>query len=56
MTAHLKVPIPSPVIVEKLGTRFRNEVKAYAATHQIPVMSFTKSYRKQEVMARHIAR
>lgn len=28
MSAHLKLPMPSPVIMEKLGTRFRREVKA----------------------------
>jgi hypothetical protein len=56
MTAHLKIPVPSPAIMEKMGTRFRNEVKAYAAGHEVPVVKFTKSDRKQEVMAPHIAR
>jgi len=56
MTAHLKVPFPSPAIMEKLGTRFRREVKDFADAHQIPVVKFTKTDRKQEVMAPHIAR
>ncbi|WP_460836111.1 hypothetical protein, partial [Nocardioides hungaricus] len=56
MTAHLKIPLPSPAILEKLGTRFRREVKDYADVHQIPVVKFTKHDRKQEVMAPHIAR
>lgn len=56
MTAHLKLPIPSPAIMEKMGTRFRNAVRTFATTHQIPVVKFGKHDRKQEVMAPHIAR
>jgi len=56
MTAHLKVPFPSPAIMEKMGTRFRREVKDFADAHQIPVVKFAKADRKQEVMAPHIAR
>ncbi len=42
MTAHLKLPIPSPAIMEKMGTRFRNAVRTFATTHQIPVVKFDK--------------
>jgi hypothetical protein len=56
MTAHLKLPIPSPAIMEKIGTRFRNAVKTFATNHQVPVVKFGKHDRKQEVMAPYIAR
>ena len=30
MTAHLRLPIPSPAIMEKMGTRFRSAVRTFA--------------------------
>ena len=56
MTAHLKLPLPSPAIMEKMGTRFRNAVRAFATTHRVPVVKFGKDDRKQEVMAPYLAR
>jgi hypothetical protein len=56
MTAHLKFPIPSPAIMEKIGTRFRGGVKRFAAVHQVPVVAFGREDRKQEVMAPYLAR
>jgi hypothetical protein len=56
MTANLKLPIPSPAIMEEIGTRFRNAVKTFATIHQVPVVKFGKQDRKQEVMAPYIAR
>ncbi len=56
MTAHLKLSIPSPAIMEKMGTRFRSAVRNFATAHQIPVIKFAKHDRRQEVMAPHIAR
>ena len=50
MTAHLKQPIPSPAIMEKIGTRFRRGVRDFAGAHQIPVVKFGKGERKQDVM------
>jgi hypothetical protein len=50
MTAHLKYPIPSPVIMEKIGTAFRRGVRAFAEAHQIPIVQFGKDDRKQDVM------
>lgn len=32
LTEHLGNPIPSPALFEKIGNRFRREVKAYAST------------------------
>ena len=55
MTAHLRQPIPSPAILEKIGTRFRHSVSAYAEAEHIPVVRFRKDDRKIDVMRRHIA-
>ena len=55
MTRHLGCPIPSPAIMEKIGTRFRRSVKAFADADHIPVVRFKKGDRKMEVMRRHIA-
>jgi hypothetical protein len=56
MTAHLKQPIPSPAIMEKIGTAFRRRVRVFAEAHQIPVVKFGKDDRKQEVMAPYLQR
>lgn len=55
MTQHLGCPIPSPAIMEKIGTRFRRAVEAFAAADHIPVVRFGKGDRKIEVMHRHLA-
>ncbi|MGH7750210.1 MAG: hypothetical protein ACREQ5_36395, partial [Candidatus Dormibacteria bacterium] len=55
MTAHLGFPIPSPAIMEKMGTAFRRSVSSFAETEHVPVMHFKKDDRKIEVMGRHIA-
>ena len=36
LTGHLGYPIPSPALIEKIGNRFRREVKAFAAEHAGP--------------------
>jgi len=38
LTAHLGFPIPSPALLQKIGNRFRRDVKAFAAEHQIPIL------------------
>ena len=50
MTRHLGYPIPSPAIMEKIGTAFRRAVRPFAAAHQVPIVKFGKGDRKQEVM------
>jgi hypothetical protein len=55
MTAHLGFPIPSPAILEKMGTAFRRSVSSFAQTEHVPVVRFTKDDRKIEVMGGHIA-
>ena len=55
MTRHLGLPIPSPAIMEKIGTRFRRAVDAFAAGNQIPVVRFDKTDRKIDRMGRYLA-
>jgi len=42
LTEHLGNPIPSPALFEKIGNRFRREVKHYAAQHGIPILALKK--------------
>jgi hypothetical protein len=44
---HLGNPIPSPAIIEKIGNRFRREVKAFAAANQIPILALKKPDRSR---------
>jgi len=44
---HLGNPIPSPAIIEKIGTRFRRDVKAFAAANQIPLLALKKPDRSR---------
>jgi hypothetical protein len=39
---HLGNPIGSPALVEKIGNRFRREVKAFAAAHRVPILALKK--------------
>ena len=56
MTAHLGNPIPSPAIMEKIGTGFRTAVQRFAADNKIPVVRFGRDDRKIEVMRPYLAR
>src|SRR5258705_1673640 len=56
MTAHLGNPIPSPAIMEKIGTAFRTTVDRFAADNKIPAVRFSKGDRKIEVMRPYPAR
>jgi hypothetical protein len=56
MMQHLGYPIPSPAIMEKIGTSFRRTVRSFAAAHQVPIVAFGKTDRKQEVMRPHLQR
>jgi hypothetical protein len=42
LTEHLGFPIPSPALLEKIGNRFRRDVKAFAAEHDVPILSLKK--------------
>jgi hypothetical protein len=50
MTKHLGLPIPSPAIFERIGTRFRNAVRRFADTQGIPLIPFAKRERKIDRM------
>jgi hypothetical protein len=54
MTAHLGYPIPSPAIMEKIGTAFRRSVRSFADDNHIPVVRFGKGDRKVDVMQRYV--
>jgi len=56
MTAHLGFPIPSPAIMEKIGTAFRRAVRDFADECRVPVVRFGKDDRKQEVMRPYLLR
>ncbi len=56
MTRHLGYEIPSPAIMDRIGTSFRRAVHSFAAANQVPIVMFAKTDRKQEVMRPHLAR
>ena len=56
LTAHLGNPIPSPAILEKIGTAFRRAVDRFASDNRIPVVRFGKNDRKIDVMRPYLAR
>jgi hypothetical protein len=47
LTEHLGFPIPSPTLMEKIGNRFRREVKAFADEHRVPILSLKKPDRSR---------
>ena len=47
LTEHLGNPVPSPAMFEKIGNRFRREVKAFAAANQIPILALKKPDRSR---------
>jgi hypothetical protein len=56
LTAHLGYVIPSPAILEKIGTGFRRAVDRFAADNEIPVVRFGKDDRKIDRMRPYLAR
>lgn len=54
MTQHLGKPIPSPALMEHIGTRFRRAAESYADANEIPWVRFGKDDRKISVMQPHI--
>jgi hypothetical protein len=49
-------PIPSPVVVGRIGDSFRRAVRSFADANQVPVIKFGKGHRKIEVMKPYLAR
>jgi hypothetical protein len=56
LTQHLGNPIPSPAILEKIGTAFRRAVASFVEDNHIPVVRFGKTDRKIDVMRPYLAR
>jgi hypothetical protein len=56
LTAHLGYEIPSPAILEKIGTGFRRAVDRFAADNHIPVVRFGRDDRKIDRMRPYLAR
>jgi hypothetical protein len=54
MTAHLGCPIPSPAIMERIGTGFRRAVSRFTEHEHVPLVRFGKNDRKIDVMRRHL--
>ena len=54
MTQHLGKPIPSPALMEHIGTRFRWAVESHASSNAIPWARFGKDDRKVDVMQPHL--
>jgi hypothetical protein len=53
---HLGMPVASPAVFEKIGTRFRQAVARFAEMNDIPVVKFKKGTRKIDVMRPLLAR
>ena len=49
-------PIPSPVVVGRIGDQFRRSVRSFADANQIPMIKFGKGDRKIEKMKPYLAR
>jgi hypothetical protein len=47
MRDHLEMPVPSPKVMEKIGNRFRREVKAFAEENNIPILRLKKPDRSR---------
>jgi hypothetical protein len=47
LTEHLGFPVPSPALFEKIGNRFRREVKAFAAENDVPILTLKKPDRSR---------
>ena len=53
---HLGMPVASPAVFEKIGTRFRQAVARFAEMNDIPVVKFKKGTRKIDVIRPLLAR
>jgi hypothetical protein len=49
-------PIPSPVVVGRIGDSFRRSVRSFADANQIPMIKFVKGDRKIDKMRPYLAR
>ena len=56
LTRHLGFPIPSPAMLEKIGTRFREDVAEFAADNDSAGGPVRKGDRKLDVMRPQLAK
>jgi hypothetical protein len=54
LTQHLGNPIPSPALFNRIGTRFRQAMVAFAKANDIPLVRFGRDDRKADVMRPHL--
>src|ERR1022692_5050543 len=54
LRGHPGMPVASPAVFEKIGTRFRQAVARFAQVNDIPVIRFRKGIRKIDVMQRYL--
>ncbi len=54
LRGHPGMPVASPAVFEKIGTRFRQAVARFAQVNDIPVIRFKKGIRKIDVMQRYL--
>jgi hypothetical protein len=55
MRRHLGQPIPSPAVLRPLHDRFIEEVEGFARRYQIPMVSFERGQRKDDIAPRRSA-
>jgi hypothetical protein len=53
---HLGMPVASPAVFEKIGTRFRQAVARFAEMNDVPMVKFKKGTRKADAMRPLLAR
>ena len=53
---HLGMPVASPAVFEKIGTRFRQAVARFAEMNDIPMVKFKQGTRKADAMRPLLAR
>ena len=53
---HLGHPIPSPALFAPMLDRFVGAIKMYATTHDVPLITFERGARKDDVVAEYRAR
>jgi hypothetical protein len=53
---HLGHPIPSPALFTPMHERLIAAIKTYATTHDVPLITFERGQRKDDVVAEHRAR
>src|SRR6267142_5123545 len=52
---YLGHPIPSPALFAPMLDRFVGAIKTYATTHDVPLITFERGQRKDDVVAEHRA-